>query len=169
MAIECPLRVEKDIGMAVGQAVLDWVEKGHRGIPNAIGRMAASHELGARLLSLIAPVCRVRDDVMDRMRRRERPAAVIRHMHEHLDRPVRRNELADMAGFSPAQFHVVFAEVTGTSPMTYLRRLRMQRAQQMLMVSTMPVKEVAERCGYGDQFVFCKFFKHQQGGAYVAE
>jgi AraC-like DNA-binding protein len=39
----------------------------------------------------------------------------------------------------------------------------------MLMVSTMPVKEVAERCGYGDQFVFCKFFKHQQGGAYVAE
>lgn len=163
MVVECPFVVEKDIGTAVGRAVLDLVEKVRSGFPNDIGRIAASQELGAKLLSLIAPVCRVRDDAVHRMRRRERLNTVLRHMHDNLRRPIRRNELAKMTDLSPAQFHTVFTEVTGTTPMAYLRNLRMRRALKLLTATPMPVGEIAERCGYGDQFVFCKLFRRYSG------
>lgn len=163
MVVECPFLVEKDIGTTVGSAVLDWAEKVRSGFPNDIGRIAASQELGAKLLSLIAPVCRVRDDAVYRMQRSKRLNPVLRHMHDSLDRPIWRNELAGMANLSPARFHTLFTEVTGTTPMAYLRDLRMRRALKLLTASPMPVGEIAARCGYADQFVFCKLFRRYSG------
>ncbi len=161
--VECPVLVERSIGIVVGETILEWVRSDHGRNRTTLERAAAHHELGARLLSLIAPLCRLRADAMDRMDHVKRLSAAIRHMHANSDRPLRRNELAEMASLSPAQFHVVFRSLMGTTPLGYLRDLRLRRAQHLLIATTLPIKEVASRCGYEDPFVFCKFFTRSSG------
>lgn len=41
--------------------------------------------------------------------------------------------------------------------------LRMELAQKLLAQKELPVKEIAGRCGYSDQFYFSRIFKKQTG------
>ncbi len=93
----------------------------------------------------------------------EKVAQTIVHMSEHLDQPLRVAELAALANLSAAHFTVLFKEQTGCSPRDYLHLLRIHRACQMLHSTMLPVKDIAARLGYQDQFHFSRQFKAFQG------
>ena len=120
----------------------------------------ASHTL-AHLLALIIrhrhELTRPVSDVVQKV------AQTIIYMSEHLDQPLRVTELAALASLSPAHFTALFKEQTGCSPRDYLHLIRIHTACKMLRESTLPVKEVAARLGYQDQFHFSRQFKAFQG------
>lgn len=87
----------------------------------------------------------------------------IEFMSEHLSQPMKVGQLARLANLSAAHFAVVFKEQTGSSPREYLHLLRMHRAGEWLVGTQMPLKEIANRLGYQDQFHFSRKFKAFSG------
>lgn len=84
---------------------------------------------------------------------------ISRHIHEPLDREV----LAEVAGFSVPHFHRVFTAQVGESAVTYVRRLRMERAARKLRIGAVDITEVARAAGYETHAAFSKAFKQQFG------
>ena len=53
---------------------------------------------------------------------------VMRYIRHHIDKPLDRETLADVAGFSVPHFHRVFTAHVGESAISYVRRVRLERA-----------------------------------------
>jgi AraC-like DNA-binding protein len=83
----------------------------------------------------------------------------IAFMREHLNQPLQVATLAAKACTSPSHFFVLFKRVTGSPPIDYFIRLRMERACRLLEAGSWHVKEVAAALGYDDPFYFSRVFK----------
>lgn len=69
------------------------------------------------------------------------------HLAEDLSLPV----LASQTGMSERNFSRRYAEATGQTPARAVERLRVEAARHMLSDSKLPVKRVAQRCGFGTE------------------
>ena len=72
-------------------------------------------------------------------------------------------KLAGLAAMSRSAFAERFKALLGESPMEYLARWRMQIAYNLLNEESLPVLEVAARCGYDSEAAFAKAFKRVIG------
>ena len=79
------------------------------------------------------------------------------------DRTWRVEELAKLCGLSEPQFYRRFRQVTGSSPIDWLRRERISHARRRLVESDDPIKQIAEQVGYNDPFYFSRDFKRYTG------
>ncbi|MFC5648095.1 helix-turn-helix domain-containing protein [Paenibacillus solisilvae] len=75
----------------------------------------------------------------------------------------RVEDLAQRAQLSPRYFSIKFKELIGISVQTYMIRMRIERAQHLLMHAGMNVTEVADALGYRDIFFFSRQFKQYTG------
>src|SRR5512138_1951070 len=88
---------------------------------------------------------------------------VMKYIREHLNEPIDRETLADVAGFSVPHFHRVFTAHVGESAISYVRRLRLERAARKLRMGAVDITEVALAAGYETHAAFSKAFKQQFG------
>jgi len=89
----------------------------------------------------------------------ERINRVRRYIREHMDEPLNREELAQIAGFSVIHFHRLFTAHVGENITAYVRRVRMERAAQQLLAQTANITQIALDCGYETHSAFSKAFK----------
>ena len=59
----------------------------------------------------------------------------------------------------------IFKEITGASVMRYLLLIRIREAQRYLTQTTLPVKEIAKKCGFNDASNFGRTFRKETGCA----
>lgn len=71
--------------------------------------------------------------------------------------------LSAMCNISEGYFRRLFKEHTGTSPINYIRNLKINYARELLLSDTYNVKDVAELCGYSDTTIFSREFKKMVG------
>jgi AraC-like DNA-binding protein len=71
--------------------------------------------------------------------------------------------LAQISGLSVPHFFRRFRKATGSSPMDWLRRERMNHAKRRLTESRDRIREIAEQVGYGDPLYFSRDFKKLVG------
>jgi len=88
---------------------------------------------------------------------------VMRYIREHINEPLNRESLAAVAGFSVPHFHRVFSAHVGESAVSYVRRLRLERAGRKLRMGAVDITEVALAAGYDTHAAFSKAFKQQFG------
>ncbi|WP_338552334.1 helix-turn-helix domain-containing protein [Paenibacillus sp. KS-LC4] len=84
------------------------------------------------------------------------------HIKQHFRSSLTREQLARQASMSPSHFSRKFKEQTGQSPMDFLLRYRMNRAQEYLLQG-MRVQEASRLSGFDDVFYFSKRFKASVG------
>ena len=99
----------------------------------------------------------IRDEIPTRIE------GVMRYIREHLHEPLDRETLAAVAGFSIPHFHRVFTAQVGESAVSYIRRLRLERAGRKLRMGAVDITEVALAAGYDTHAAFSKAFKQQFG------
>lgn len=76
------------------------------------------------------------------------------------------SDMAAHAHMSRSAFARVFREVVGATPSAHLARWRMAHALELLDAAPeMPLKEVAERLGYSDEFALSAAFKKRFGAS----
>ena len=85
------------------------------------------------------------------------------YMREHLDERITLEQLADLAGLSPAHFATRYRAQTGTSPIQHFLHLKVERACQMLDATSLSVTEISHRLGYDDAYYFSRLFKKVMG------
>jgi len=84
-------------------------------------------------------------------------------MEEDLAAEASLEALAAKVGLSHSYASRVFKEMTGVSPWDYLLRLRLESAKALLSSSSLPVSEIALRCGFCDSSHLAKSFKMREG------
>ena len=93
----------------------------------------------------------------------ERLNNVRQYIREHIDGPLSREVLAEVAGFSVPHFHRIFTSQTGENISNYVRRLRLERAGRKLRMGAVDITEVALAAGYDTHAAFSKAFRQQYG------
>ena len=93
----------------------------------------------------------------------ERIEAVKKHIRLHIDQPLDRAVLAQVAGFSVPHFHRVFVAHTGMNIAGYVRAVRMERAGRKLRMGAVDITEVALAAGYDSHASFARAFKRHFG------
>lgn len=88
---------------------------------------------------------------------------VKQYICEHLDKPLNREVLAAVAGFSVPHFHRLFTLIVGDTIGSYVRRMRLERAGRKLRMGAVDITEVALAAGYDSHAAFGKAFKQQYG------
>ena len=98
-----------------------------------------------------------------------RIARVLRHVHSDYSRPLSVEELARKAGMSVAAFHHYFKLVTASSPLQYLKRIRLDHARRMMAHDGYNAGTAARAVGYESASQFSREFKRLFGMTPVEE
>lgn len=93
----------------------------------------------------------------------ERIDDVKKYIRDHIDEPLTREALADVAGFSVPHFHRIFTAQIGENIASYVRRVRLERAGRKLRMGAVDITEVALAAGYDSHAAFSRAFKQQYG------
>ena len=72
-------------------------------------------------------------------------------INRHLADDLSLSVLANQAGMSERSFSRHYAEATGYTPARAIEQLRLEAARRLLSESRLPVKRVAQRCGFGSE------------------
>jgi AraC-like DNA-binding protein len=78
-------------------------------------------------------------------------------------------ELAETAGMSPSAFHQNFKSVTSTSPLQYLKTIRLHKARMLMAYEGLRAGIAAEQVGYESSSQFSREFKRLFGTSPVEE
>lgn len=84
---------------------------------------------------------------------------VIDYLREHLDRPVKLTELAEVACFSEFHFHRIFTAVSGETLNSFTNRLRLEKAARLLRYSGQDLTDIALDCGFSSSATFSRAFR----------
>lgn len=78
-------------------------------------------------------------------------------------------EMTKWSGLAPRTFKRRFKEATGQTPISYVQRIRVERAKRLLETGDEPVEEISWAVGYEDPASFRRLFRRVTGlapGAY---
>jgi AraC family transcriptional regulator len=95
---------------------------------------------------------------------RQRVGRAVSHIDRHLDDDMDVRQLADLACFSPYHFLRVFQELTSETPLSMVRRLRLERARRQLATGA-SVTQAAEGARFDSPQAFCRAFRSVFGMA----
>jgi len=84
-------------------------------------------------------------------------------IESRLGADLRVEDLAAVMKLPVNGFSMAFSRSVGFSPKTHLNRRLNQEAIRLLIQSDVPVKEVAEKLKFADEFYFSRFFKKLNG------
>ncbi|MDQ0878629.1 AraC-like DNA-binding protein [Paenibacillus sp. V4I3] len=79
------------------------------------------------------------------------------------DKPLRIEELAEIASMSISSFHRHFKEVTAMSPIQFQKQLRLQEARRLLLSESADAADVAFRVGYESASQFSREYSRMFG------
>ncbi|MFI9613686.1 GlxA family transcriptional regulator [Streptomyces sp. NPDC052023] len=84
-------------------------------------------------------------------------------LEDHCDRDLTLDEVATRAGMSTRTLNRRFREQTGTTPLQWLHRARVRRAQYLLETTSYPVERIAAQAGFGSPTAFRERFRRVVG------
>ncbi|MGY5607458.1 helix-turn-helix domain-containing protein [Paenibacillus sp. ALE3] len=71
--------------------------------------------------------------------------------------------MADLCHISPSYVSRLFAKETGENFSSYLSRLNMKWAKQLLEATDIPVSQISSELGFNEPEYFIKIFKKYEG------
>jgi AraC family transcriptional regulator len=88
---------------------------------------------------------------------------VVEYVENHLSERIGLSDLAVVAGLSRMHFARQFRTATGLRPHEFFLRRRIQRAEELLRTTTMPIFEIAPTVGFQTQAHLTTVFKRFAG------
>lgn len=79
---------------------------------------------------------------------RERVAKAVEYVNSHLDEPLELADIASVASFSPFHFHRIFKAFRGEPLGSFITRLRVETAAQMLRHTSDSIETIAYNVGF---------------------
>jgi AraC family transcriptional regulator len=86
-------------------------------------------------------------------------------VRSNLDGQLSIEEMARTCNLSTSAFLQAFRETTGTTPHQWLTLERIEKAKDVMLASTLPLKDIAILCGFADQSHFTRVFTKTTGAS----
>ena len=93
----------------------------------------------------------------------------VQRIHAEYARDLTVEELAETAGMSASAFHQNFKAVTSTSPVQYLKTIRLHKARMLMVHEGLRAGMAAGRVGYESSSQFSREFKRLFGASPIEE
>lgn len=93
----------------------------------------------------------------------KRMIKVFNYINNNLNKNIHVTELSEIMCMSSDHFTKIFKSINGLTPSQYLQFKRIERAQTLMISSTMSIKEIAEEIGIPNISQFSKLFHKQTG------
>lgn len=97
------------------------------------------------------------------LRSGERLKQMLHYIEEHLADEITVSALAASAGLSQSECLRCFRTMVNTSPMQYVKQLRLQRAAILLEKTDWKISDIAFQCGFQEMSYFSKSFRQWKG------
>lgn len=134
--------IKQDYGSALAADVAEWYV--HSPLRSSVDR---------RMMPL-----RLRTGVRDQM-----VLSAIAIMEDSVEADLGMSDLADRIGVSSDKLERAFQLHLGKTPNAYFRSLRLKRAADLLLHSSLPIGEIALSCGFWSASSFTRSFKGEWG------
>lgn len=89
----------------------------------------------------------------------ERMAKVLKYVHDNIYDDIDIDNLASIACVTKPYLIRLFSKNFGISPLQYINKKKMEKAQLLLITGDLPIKELAYELGYNDHSYFIRLFK----------
>ena len=120
----------------------------------------------ARLLCLLSQLRVVPDVSRSNAARHQKTLMMVdRYIREHLAEDLSLEVLAKQANLDPTYFHKLFTSVYGMTPAKRVLGYRISAAKNGIIEGTLPLDELAAKCGFSSQAYFCYKFKKTVGSS----
>jgi AraC-like DNA-binding protein len=86
-------------------------------------------------------------------------------LEHHLSQKISLQKLAAALGSNTTSLHRAFHVKFGMSPINYFIKLKMDAAKSLLLNTSLPIQDIAERTGYSNQLYFSAEFHKRVGSA----
>jgi AraC-like DNA-binding protein len=86
-------------------------------------------------------------------------------IHASYNSAMNVDSLAALVNMSPSAFHRAFNDVTASSPIQYIKKIRLSKARDMLLEQQVRVSEAASQVGYESAAQFSREFKRYFGNS----
>jgi len=93
----------------------------------------------------------------------DRIEAAVMFIARHLDHVLTVGMIAEEVHLSPSRLGHLFTKQVGTSPARFVALKRIERAQELLESSSLPIREIAKAAGFRSEFYFATRFKALTG------
>ncbi|GBF74837.1 DNA-binding response regulator [Paenibacillus sp. 598K] len=88
---------------------------------------------------------------------------IVAYISEHYSREITLGELARLVNMEQTYVSNVFRKKTGHTITSFTQKVRVEAAVHELLVSTLPISVISERCGFANDNYFIKVFKRWTG------
>ena len=114
-------------------------------------------------------------DIKNPFMRNSMPAAplypavkkAVRYINENIRNKIVLEQIAGEARLSPSYFHRIFCSAMNMTPVEYITKLRLDKARELLVKTSLPISEIALQCGFENipyfNYVFKKHLKTSPG------
>ncbi len=97
--------------------------------------------------------------------KQQKIAPALEYISQHYNENITNDTLAAVAGMSTVYFRKLFTSIMGISPIAYARKLRIEKAREMLKSDFGTLSDVALSLGYPNLYDFSRDFKKHTGVA----
>ena len=159
---ESPKRLPYPIGIRIkgGDKLLRAIREleHRRSLKNPTSEMESVRDTYSILLSLMQS-----GDKYVPSHKQRKIAPIIEYISQNYNKPFSNDELARIAGLSTVYTRKLFSEITGASPVAYARKLRIEKAKEMLSSDYGTLSDLAISLGYSSLYDFSRDFKKHTG------
>ena len=113
------------------------------------------------IIGMIFSISKNKEFEKDNVAEKMEQAKII--MNENVCKEIDPEELAEKLNISYSWFRKTFKKYTGYSPAKYFQELKLRKAQQILINTSYPVKEICFMIGYTSTEHFSNLFKKNTG------
>jgi AraC family transcriptional regulator, glycine betaine-responsive activator len=90
-------------------------------------------------------------------------------MEQNIERPLSLTQISAAAQLSRRQIERLFKRYLNSVPQRYYLQLRLRRARELLLQTSMPIIEIASACGFQSSPHFSRCYRTQFGCSASAE
>lgn len=119
----------------------------------------------SRLIFLLVKNCPVTEKKPSEktLRDGERIKAMLQYIQEHYDGELTLAKIAGSACVSENECLRCFRSMIGSTPIQYVKQLRIQKAAELLMSTDRKISDVGAECGFQEMSYFAKTFRALKG------
>ncbi|WP_340017801.1 AraC family transcriptional regulator [Paenibacillus sp. FSL H3-0457] len=89
--------------------------------------------------------------------------STIQYVDDHYTEEITVQKLARLAEIRPVQYTTLFRQLTGHKPLDYVNHVRIKHAKDWLRKSDEPLRDIASRVGFKDEYYFSRRFRQMTG------